>query len=186
MRGTALCPANPATVPGFRRSRPNLSSGSKLPRRGHTACGQRITTERSQCDTSRSLLSGPLDRAAERRKWRIGLVAEGVGFEPTIRFPVYTLSKRAPSATRPPLRTGERAQYSGRVPSYNRRLKRPQTGRVRDIRTAHAAELSSRFAVILRVKRHRRNVMGRGLLLWLLGIPLPIILLIWVFGGLHG
>jgi len=28
--------------------------------------------------------------------------------------------------------------------------------------------------------------MGRGLLLWLIGIPLPIILLIWVFGGLHG
>jgi hypothetical protein len=27
---------------------------------------------------------------------------------------------------------------------------------------------------------------GTGLLLWLLGIPLPIILLIWVFGGLHG
>jgi molybdopterin-guanine dinucleotide biosynthesis protein A len=34
-------------------------------------------------------------------------LAEGVGFEPTIRFPVYTLSKRAPSATRPPLRSGE-------------------------------------------------------------------------------
>jgi hypothetical protein len=32
----------------------------------------------------------------------------------------------------------------------------------------------------------QENVMGRGLLLWLLGIPLPIILLIWVFGGLHG
>jgi hypothetical protein len=30
------------------------------------------------------------------------------------------------------------------------------------------------------------HVMGRGLLLWLLGIPLPIILLIWLFGGLHG
>ena len=28
-------------------------------------------------------------------------------------------------------------------------------------------------------------VMGRGLLLWLIGIPLPIILLIWIFGGLH-
>jgi hypothetical protein len=26
--------------------------------------------------------------------------------------------------------------------------------------------------------------MGRGLLLWLIGIPLPIILLIWLFGGL--
>src|SRR5664279_896329 len=31
------------------------------------------------------------------------MVAEGVGFEPTLRFPVNTLSKRAPSATRPPL-----------------------------------------------------------------------------------
>jgi hypothetical protein len=28
--------------------------------------------------------------------------------------------------------------------------------------------------------------MGRGLLLWLLGIPLPIILLVWLLGGLHG
>ena len=31
------------------------------------------------------------------------MLAEGVGFEPTLRFPVNTLSKRAPSATRPPL-----------------------------------------------------------------------------------
>jgi hypothetical protein len=29
------------------------------------------------------------------------------------------------------------------------------------------------------------NEMGRGLLLWLIGIPIPIILLIWLFGGLH-
>jgi hypothetical protein len=28
--------------------------------------------------------------------------------------------------------------------------------------------------------------MGRGLLLWLIGIPIPIILIIWVLGGLHG
>jgi len=28
--------------------------------------------------------------------------------------------------------------------------------------------------------------MGRGLLLWLLGIPIPIILVIWLLGGLHG
>jgi len=27
--------------------------------------------------------------------------------------------------------------------------------------------------------------MGRYLLLWLLGIPLPILVLIWLFGGLH-
>jgi hypothetical protein len=32
----------------------------------------------------------------------------------------------------------------------------------------------------------QEDVIGRGLLLWLLGIPLPIIILIWVLGGLHG
>ena len=36
----------------------------------------------------------------------IASVAEGGGFEPPLRFPVNTLSKRAPSATRPPLREG--------------------------------------------------------------------------------
>jgi len=29
------------------------------------------------------------------------------------------------------------------------------------------------------------NKMGRYLLLWLLGIPIPILILIWLFGGLH-
>ena len=37
-----------------------------------------------------------------------GKVAEGEGFEPSIRLPVYTLSKRAPSATRPPLQECDR------------------------------------------------------------------------------
>src|SRR5258708_8837020 len=35
-------------------------------------------------------------------------VAERVGFEPTLPFRVNTLSKRAPSATRPSLRLGSR------------------------------------------------------------------------------
>src|SRR5271157_2617605 len=38
-------------------------------------------------------------------------VAERVGFEPTLEFPPNTLSKRAPSATRTPLR-GHQGQYS--------------------------------------------------------------------------
>ena len=28
--------------------------------------------------------------------------------------------------------------------------------------------------------------MGRGLLLWLIGIPIPIIIIVWLLGGLHG
>jgi hypothetical protein len=31
----------------------------------------------------------------------------------------------------------------------------------------------------------RRTGMGLYLLLWLLGIPIPILVLIWLFGGLH-
>jgi len=27
--------------------------------------------------------------------------------------------------------------------------------------------------------------MGRYLLLWLLGVPIPILVVIWLFGGLH-
>jgi len=27
--------------------------------------------------------------------------------------------------------------------------------------------------------------MGKGLLLWLIGIPIPIILLVWLLGGLN-
>jgi hypothetical protein len=40
-------------------------------------------------------------RPRRRRRY---VVAEGAGFEPAIRFPVYTLSRRAPSTARPPLR----------------------------------------------------------------------------------
>jgi hypothetical protein len=31
----------------------------------------------------------------------------------------------------------------------------------------------------------RRQKMGRYMLLWLLGVPIPILLLIWAFGGLN-
>ena len=41
------------------------------------------------------------------------MVAEGEGFEPSIRFPVYTLSKRAPSAARPPIQNGRESLSSG-------------------------------------------------------------------------
>jgi len=27
--------------------------------------------------------------------------------------------------------------------------------------------------------------MGRGILLWMLGIPIPVLLLLWAFGVLH-
>jgi hypothetical protein len=33
-------------------------------------------------------------------------------------------------------------------------------------------------------KPSQEITMGKGALLWMIGIPLPIILLIWMFGGL--
>jgi hypothetical protein len=40
-------------------------------------------------------------------------------------------------------------------------------------------------AAFLLQRRTLEAIMGRGLLLWLIGIPLPIILVIWLFGGLN-
>ena len=53
----------------------------------------------------------------EERKISMNTVlAEGAGFEPAIRFPAYTLSKRAPSATRPPLRkTAQPSEANARL-----------------------------------------------------------------------
>ena len=50
----------------------------------------------------------------------------------------------------------------------------------------HAVELSFGADVPVAVEIAEEAKMGRGLLLWLIGIPIPIILLIWLFGGLHG
>jgi hypothetical protein len=47
-----------------------------------------------------------------------------------------------------------------------------------------ALELLHWNARCFRVQTQEKK-MGRGLLLWLLGIPIPIIILIWLFGGLH-
>ena len=35
------------------------------------------------------------------------------------------------------------------------------------------------------IAKWRMHIMGRYLLLWMLGIPLPILVLIYAFGGLH-
>jgi len=45
--------------------------------------------------------------------------------------------------------------------------------RAREIRVGERATLS------------RRSRMGRALLLWIIGIPIPIILLVWLLGGFH-
>jgi hypothetical protein len=45
-------------------------------------------------------------------------------------------------------------------------------------------ELKLRAEVGVRTYQ-QEEFMGRGFLLWLIGIPIPIILLIWLFGGLH-
>jgi hypothetical protein len=41
------------------------------------------------------------------------------------------------------------------------------------------------FAVRCRGNYVMELVMGRYLLLWMLGVPIPILLLVWIFGGLN-
>jgi hypothetical protein len=47
-------------------------------------------------------------------------VAERVGFEPTVEFPLHTLSKRAPSTTRTSLRFESQQLASGRGSDYRK------------------------------------------------------------------
>src|SRR5262249_52191101 len=79
-----------------------------------------------RCLAARSLTarrSPPMSPVSTQRH-----LAEGVGFEPTIRFPVYTLSKRAPSATRPSLQAWERGRnIVAREPSAPRRSPGPSS-----------------------------------------------------------
>src|SRR5215469_14765804 len=111
------------------------------------------------------VLDGRRARIGARRvncaleRGREGL-AEGVGFEPTIRFPVYTLSKRAPSATRPSLR--ERAQAISRPASIL------QPARSHHHWQAESAGTSGypRRYLCSAEEAVGENVMGRGLLLW--------------------
>src|SRR5579859_4325464 len=54
-------------------------------------------------------------------------MAERAGFEPAIRFPVYTLSRRAPSTTRPPLQPpAPEGAHIFRRDARRRRAVRPQ------------------------------------------------------------
>ena len=71
------------------------------------------------------------------------------------------------------------AQYSGGRTRYNPRRQA--------FSAAQRKELSG-LPLVVDGKRGNPGgtLMGRGLLLWLLGIPLPIILVIWLLGGLHG
>ena len=40
-------------------------------------------------------------------------------------------------------------------------------------------------AASFHLQQEEEPTMGRYLLLWLLGVPIPILVLIWIFGGLH-
>jgi hypothetical protein len=44
-------------------------------------------------------------------------------------------------------------------------------------------ELRFAFRVVLPIEELEEANMGRGLLLWLLGVPIPVIILLWLFFG---
>lgn len=62
-----------------------------------------------------------------------------------------------------------------------------QTAEVAFVPTTHGSNMSGNLKRACRVPFLQRGepTMGRYLLLWLLGVPIPILLLIWLFGGLH-
>ena len=53
--------------------------------------------------------------------------------------------------------------------------------------TIHAEAMCLELGLACRVPlaTRRTDVLGRYMLLWLVGVPIPILVLIWLFGGLH-
>ena len=68
-----------------------------------------------------------------------GNLAEGAGFEPAIRFPAYTLSRRAPSAARPPLRVRAHRREQRAYHRAGRRASRRVRGERRNGRSKSAS-----------------------------------------------
>src|SRR5207249_6312857 len=104
-----------AGTPVFETGRFNRSRTCPTPRRVITRrvdgeTGRRVVRARPLITPTR-LPVCPSTRLA---------VTDRVGFEPTKRLPVYTLSRRVPSATRPPIQTARRtdaqtrSKYTGR------------------------------------------------------------------------
>ena len=60
----------------------------------------------------------------------------------------------------------------------------PPGGAAMELCSLVSMELCSHVSV-LPADGNQERKMGRYLLLWLLGVPIPILLLIWFFGGLH-
>jgi hypothetical protein len=44
-------------------------------------------------------------------------------------------------------------------------------------------ELGAPFCVLPLIEESEERTMGRGILLWLLGVPIPVIILLWLFFG---
>jgi hypothetical protein len=60
------------------------------------------------------------------------------------------------------------------VDAQYRTLVSPSAPRCRNYASRHALLLHGNF---------KEAEMGRGLLLWLLGVPIPVIILLWLFFG---
>lgn len=45
----------------------------------------------------------------------------------------------------------------------------------------HGAVTRVLMATFSRMPSHTETTMGRGILLWLLGVPIPVIILLWLF-----
>lgn len=96
-------------------------------------------------------------------------MADGVGFEPTRQFPAYTLSKRAPSTTRPPIQRSRdaaedvdafRAGSRIRIPS-DRRVPRRRNGGQHHPRSKESAGSSRSAGGRSRAKTREMHVRPR-------------------------
>ena len=80
------------------------------------------------------------------------------------------------------------AKFTSITPRPNAKITRRHLIEFRILASNNAVGTGRRsweFPLTPAMKTAEGRIMGRYLLLWLLGVPLPILFLIWIFGGLH-
>ena len=96
-------------------------STKRAPRRDSLPFSENLTESSGQTNSWRrsQFRPKPLGCLSIVEGSRIELAERG-GFEPPVLFPVHTLSKRAPSATRTPLRTGANNCQTSLIQDFRR------------------------------------------------------------------
>ena len=85
---------------------------------------------------------------------------------------------------KPPIGTVTRCSELGcRSPTFQNHESQIARASRADIKSRFCQEPDIASRVVFSIEEFEETIMGKGILLWLLGVPIPVIILLWLFFG---